>query len=103
MALNLSPTTPTVPIPWPLYERLHRAVRIANAAVVADIESNCPALRSPCGRITWYDVRPMLDPREHSPQVVDMATEAITYGVEAGLLLRHDEHPHWLRVARPGC
>lgn len=89
-----------VPVPPHLYERIQRAVRIANQAVVADIESSCPALRSPCGR-TWYDVRPMLDEREHSPPVVDMAREAITYGIEAGLLVRHDEHPHWLRVAHP--
>jgi uncharacterized protein YwbE len=34
---------------------------------------------------------------------VDMAREAITYGVDTGVLVRHDEHPHWVRVARPGC
>lgn len=90
-----------VPLPRHLYERLQRAIRIANAAVVADLESGCPALKSPCGR-TWYDVRPMLDEREHSPRVVDMAREAIQYGIEAGLLVRHDQHPHWLCVARPG-
>ena len=92
------------PIPaalLPIAQHLERAMRIANAAVVADIESNCPALRSPCGT-TWYDTRPMLDQREHSSEVVDMAALAIQYGVEAGLLLRHAEHPYWLRVARPG-
>jgi hypothetical protein len=45
----------------------------------------------------------MLDEREHAPQVVDMAREAITYGIDAGLLVRQEEHPHWVRVARPGC
>jgi hypothetical protein len=90
-------------IVFPYQQHLQRAVRIANDAVVADIESNCPALHSPCGRITWYDTRPMLDPREHSPELVDMAQEAIQYGVDSGLLVRHAEHPHWLRVAQaPG-
>ena len=93
----------TVPVARHLYERLQSAIRIANQAVVADVESNCPALRSPCGRVTWYDVRPMLDEREHSPPVVDMAREAIAYGCDTGVLVRHEEHPHWVRVARPGC
>lgn len=92
----------TVPVPQHLYQRLQAAIRIANQAVVADVETNCLALRSPCGKLTWYDVRPMLDEREHSPPVVDMAREAITYGVDTGVLVRHDEHPHWVRVARPG-
>lgn len=102
MAPNLITPAPVVPVPQHLYTRLQRAIRIANQAVVADVESSCPALRSPCGRITWYDVRPMLDEREHSPPVVDMAREAIEYGLDAGLLVRHHEHPHWLRVANPG-
>lgn len=93
---------PIPPALLPIAQHLERAMRIANAAVVADIESNCPALRSPCGTMTWYDTRPMVDEREHSPEVVDMAAVAIQYGVEAGLLLRHAEHPYWLRVARPG-
>lgn len=96
------PAPATVPVPRHLYERLHAAIRIANQAVVADVETNCHALRSPCGKLTWYDVRPMLDEREHSPPVVDMAREAITYGVDAGVLVRHDEHEHLVRVARPG-
>lgn len=97
------PAPATIPVPQHLYDRLHAAIRIANQAVVADIETTCPALRSPCGRFSWYDTRPMLDEREHCAAVVDMAREAITYGVDTGLLVRHDEHPHWVRVARPGC
>jgi hypothetical protein len=97
------PPPATVPVPRHLYERLHAAIRIANQAVVADVESNCPSLLSPCDRLTWYDVRPMLDEREHSPPVVDMAREAIAYGVDTGVLVRHTEYPHMVRVARPGC
>ena len=93
---------PIPPALQPNAQHVARAMRLANAAVVSDIESNCPALRSACGTITWYDTRPMLDQREHSPEVIDMASEAIEYGVESGLLIRHEQHPYWLRVARPG-
>jgi hypothetical protein len=106
MALNnlqTLPLTTTTQSTADAVAHLRRALHIANQAVVADVETNCPALRSPCGRLTWYDVRPMLDEREHAPQVVDMAREAITYGIDAGLLVRQEEHPHWVRVARPGC
>jgi hypothetical protein len=81
---------------------MQAAMRIASDAVVADVETSCPAQRSACGRYTWYDVRPMLDEREHSPPVVDMAREALHYGVATGVLVRHDEQPHLVRVARPG-
>lgn len=93
---------PPVPLPAHLYPRVQAAIRIANDAVVADVQTNCPAQRSACGRYTWYDVRPMLDEREHSPPVLDMAREALDYGLGTGVLVRHDEQPHLVRVARPG-
>jgi hypothetical protein len=80
----------------PVYERMQRAIRIADAAVAADIETGCPR-HVEAGR-TWYDTRPMLDPREHSPEMLDMATDAIQYGVETGLLVRHAEHSYLVRV-----
>jgi hypothetical protein len=76
------------------------ALRIANAAVVADIESNCVAVLSACGSIRWYDTRPMLDTREHSPELVDMAYEAIEYGIKCHLLFRHPHDPWMVRVAQ---
>ena len=68
------------------------AMRIADAAVVADIESYGVPIG---GRV--YDVSPMLDPREHAPQVVDMAREAIDYALERGLVQRLPQDGH-LRV-----
>jgi hypothetical protein len=76
------------------------ALRIANAAVVADIESNCVSVLSACGSIRWYDTRPMLDPREHSPELVDMAHEAIEYGVKCRLLFRHPLDSWMVRIAQ---
>ncbi len=101
-ALIAEPQPTHVPVPQHLYAQLQRAVRIANEAVVCDIESNAYPIRSDCGTVTWYDTQPMLDPREHGPEIIDMVSEAIQYGVESGLLIRHQQQPHWLRVARPG-
>lgn len=55
------------------------AVSIADRSVVCDIESNCPVFyRMPDGRKV-YDTRPMVDEREHAPQIVDMARQALEY------------------------
>lgn len=76
------------------------AMAIANRAVVADIETACVlvALDEP-GR--WYDTRPMLDPREHSPQAIDMATQALAYAVYVGLAKHHSTLPHLVRIHKP--
>lgn len=71
------------------------AFLIANRAVVSDIESECVALEG-----GWWDVRPMLDPREHSPEVVDMVREAIDYALASQLAVRHPQHAHLLRLRR---
>lgn len=85
---------------------LRSALAIANRAVVEDIEDECTFHWA--GGHAWYDLTPMTDPREHSPQVCDMATEAIRYGIESGLLVRHPdpELPHLVRIVQPaqeGC
>ena len=78
-------------------ELVRHATQIADRAVVADIESE--AVRTDrSGR--WYDVRPMLDEREHSPQCIDMATQALQYAVMRGLVQRDTEHAHLVRITR---
>lgn len=47
---------------------------------------------------TWFDVRPLIDPRERSSHQIDIATEAIELGAATGLLARHPEHPHLVRM-----
>ncbi len=72
---------------------LRRGLAIGNRAVVETIE--CEGVRvhlAEPGR--WYDTRPMLDPREHASEMIDMAAEAISYGETAGLVRRHAEHRH---------
>lgn len=76
------------------------ATKLANQAAVADIQ--CNACHTELDGATWWDVRPMLDPREHAPQAVDMAQMALDYAVLAGLAARHPEQPHLLRITSAG-
>ena len=71
--------------------------RIADRACVCDIECEGIAEDDGHGR-RWYDVRPMLDPREHCDEMIDMAREAIDYALARGLVARHADLPHLLRV-----
>lgn len=76
-----------------------QAFRLASRAVVEDIESECVAVQ--LGTHTWWDTRPMLDQREHSPQVIDMATEALAFALEAFIAERHRTEPHLVRIVGP--
>ena len=76
---------------------LRRATLIADAAAFSDIEANADAVSTGEGP-QWYDVRPMLDEREHSLEAIDLATEAIHYAVQRGLATRHPTIPHLLRL-----
>lgn len=72
---------------------LRRGLAIGNRAVVETIECEGVHVYLPePGR--WFDTRPMLDPREHAPEVIDMAAEAISYGEAAGLVRRHSAQRH---------
>lgn len=82
-------------------QHLEHGLEIANRAVVCDIESEC--VRVDMGdSLRWYDTRPMVDPREHSPDCIDMATQALHYGEQAGLIERHPAHRHLVRVTQVG-
>jgi len=76
------------------------AVRIANQAVVADIQ--CNAAHTKLDGQVWWDTRPMLDPREHAPQELDMALQALDYAVLAGVAYRHQDRPYLLRITAAG-
>lgn len=80
-----------------LVHRLRRAMLIANDAVIADIESNAHQHTDSDGR-TWWDIRPMLDPREHAPQSIDMTAMAIDYAIDSGLAQRHPFARHLVRL-----
>lgn len=72
------------------------AMEIANRAVLEDIESY--AVKVTLEGQTWYDTRPMLDPREHAPEALDMAAQALRYAEKAGLMSRHRAERHLVRL-----
>lgn len=69
---------------------------IANRNVIADVEENCPRVNLGDGG-TWRDTRPMVDPREHAPEVIDMASQALDYATGSGLLARHPAQTYLVR------
>ncbi len=77
-----------------------QAFHLANRAVISDIETEAVRVRH--GGETWWDTRPMVDPKEHAPQSIDMAQQAIDYALAAGLAVRHQFEPHLLRIVKPG-
>lgn len=72
------------------------ALALANDRVLTDIRSFAwrVQLEAPPCPGEWWDVRPMLDPREITPLAVDMATLALQYARQAGLVYQHPVHEH---------
>jgi hypothetical protein len=68
-----------------------RALKIADAAVVSDIECNAVAAgRDDQGR-ELFDLRPMVDPREVPQEVQDMHQQAIDFALDRGLIVAHSK------------
>lgn len=78
-----------------------RAVRIADEATLELVESEGVHWRDAEG-IEWFDIRWLLDPREHAPELIDQHALTVEYGLERRLLARHPDpqRPHFVRVAR---
>ena len=74
--------------------------RIADRAVICDIESEGVA-EGP-RHLRCYDIRPMLDAREHSHEVVDMFSEALAYAIARGLVLMDEARPGFVRIVAHG-
>jgi hypothetical protein len=81
-------------------QHLTLAMRIANRAVVEDLETYAHEVKLPGETTTWHDTRPMLDPREHAPIAIDMAVEALAYAEQAELIVRHPAERHLVRISR---
>lgn len=69
---------------------------IADRAVIADIETE--GVRVGQRKARCYDIRPMLDEREHSPQSIDMASEALAYAIARGIVAFDQGEPWLARV-----
>lgn len=80
------------------YTVIKTGMRLAIHSVVAELETSGTREHLPDEPGRWYDTRPMLDPREHSGQVIDMAMELISFGEAVGALHRHPQRRHLVRV-----
>lgn len=78
------------------------ATRLADRSVVCDVETEGVLVEGGRrdGQCPVYDITPMFDTREHSPVFIDMANEAIAYGVARGLFELLPEPPIRVRLLR---
>lgn len=85
-------------------EHLRMAFTLANHKVLQDITSgSVPVWLDWPGRsrIRAFDTRPMIDPREHCNDVLDMAAQALCYGEALGLFERHPVQRYLVRLVEP--
>jgi hypothetical protein len=75
------------------------AHRIADRAVVADIESEAVPHTDAQGLI-WSDTSCMLDPREMCDDFVEMNTQALDYAQQRGLITRHPKFGHLVLITK---
>ncbi len=75
------------------------AFRLANRAAIEDLEDAAARIVAADG-VVWWDVRPMLDEREASPEVLDMRRQALAYLEDSGLIHVDRATPHMVRVLR---
>jgi hypothetical protein len=76
------------------------ALALADRSVVCDVESEGNLVVMPDGS-RWWDIRPMFNPHEHCNEVIDMARQAVSYGLARGVLFGHPLHEHLVHIARP--
>lgn len=74
------------------------AARLADRWAVVDVE-NCEFTTGPDGT-RWYDLRYLLDEREHPPQHVDWHRESLLWLLSRSLLVLHPQKPHLGRLVR---
>ena len=81
-----------------LADLANRQRAIADAAAVTEIESNAALVQ--LGEQRWYDIRPMLDPKQHPAEFLDVHVDHIAYAIQRGLVTRSATAPHLVRMAR---
>lgn len=81
-------------------EVVRTGLQLADRAVITDIEVHGIRVRTAPGRV--YDVRPMLDQRECSPECVEMARQALAWAQARGLVEFDPALPHLARLTARG-
>jgi hypothetical protein len=71
---------------------LLRAIDIADASSICEIESSCE--REKIEGIYWYDVTPELDPAKRGPEEVAAMQQALDHLTARGLLVRDAVNPN---------
>ena len=70
------------------------AHHLADLYVIADIETGGVRVDG------WWDIRPMLDPRELCDESIDMNRQALDYARRRGLVHAHPEYEYLLRIVK---
>lgn len=76
---------------------------INNADRYVMIEIECQPMVTIEGARGWVDTRPLLDEREHSPELIDIWREVLAYATWRGLVERHPAQPHMVRIVNRGA
>lgn len=94
-----APVNPST-FPLPDFERM---LRMLDEYIVSTVECEGVSIELPehYGR-RWYDVRPMLDEREHSTEYIDAAREGIAWGLHRRVLRQHPDVPHLIQCSKVG-
>lgn len=79
---------------------IRRGLEYGNEQVLGVIKAEAIAVDEG-DSLRWYDVRPMLDLREHHPETVDAHAAALQYALDIGLVYEHATKPGLVLVA-PG-
>ena len=79
-----------------LAQLVHRSVLIADVATVGLVATS--GVPEEHGERRWYDVRALLDEREQAPRSADFHREVLDYGLQRGLLQRHPDKAHLVRI-----
>lgn len=76
------------------------AFNLADQYVISDIEVNAIEQHDADG-IAWWDVAAMVNPHEHAPESIDMASQALAFALARRLFEPHAQFPNlWRKVSR---
>lgn len=82
-----------------LAETVRISLLVTDRWLVAKIRKSCQRpVPMPPSPATWWDTRPLLSEHEHKPDSVELHRQALIYGEYRGLLQRHPDAAHLVRI-----
>lgn len=72
--------------------------RMSAAYVIELVTGECP--RQAMAGAIYYDIRPLLDQREHAPVTTDWNAAVLGYGLSEGILQRNSADHHLVKFVR---